>query len=352
MEAQDRVEGLWVQSEFFIEDGWIKEKPGDFCVYNPFDYHEAKSGQSLYLEFINLDENDERQILDFVNAYGVLGLELRKLGKTAFNIVWERSLPDKCPKSEGKKLLAEDVSDFRAQIRKLRLLVNLTIDLKQGNIKEELLERLQSDLPPRSCDSVNHALTAASLLLHRAKIKSIEEKKELNEAKKELAEAEKELAKAKKKPAEAEALTVSVSQRLSRVRELNVHKHGVDFSDANGALYQILIVHFNEELKRANVMFPTATPWTIEDEPSFALGLACDDLLSSMYTMAALDLNSSGLTPRICHNEPCDSVFMPKESRQIYCSNDCANAQKQREYRRRLKARENQKSAVKSLEKR
>jgi len=74
----------WVKRRYYIEDGYIKPIAGSRLEeYDPFTYHKSHIKPSddkrqtkgiLYLEFANLDLNDDKQIESFVNKYGLLGL--------------------------------------------------------------------------------------------------------------------------------------------------------------------------------------------------------------------------------------------------------------------------------------
>ena len=65
----------------YIKDGFIEKLPSaEEAEYDPFYYYRQveirrkDKTKTLYLKFININENDEGQILDFVDDYGFLGV--------------------------------------------------------------------------------------------------------------------------------------------------------------------------------------------------------------------------------------------------------------------------------------
>lgn len=59
-------------------------------------------------------------------------------------------------------------------------------------------------------------------------------------------------------------------------------------------------------------------------------------LLPFIYQMLAIDI-TKGLFPRHCKSKTCNRSFIPYRDDKIYCSEECKNAEKQRQYRLRQK---------------
>jgi hypothetical protein len=78
------LRGSWFRTKYYIEDNRILPIPGTKVEgYNPFDYYESENAgiidTSLHIKFANWDFSNSRNIEDFCNNWGILGLGYRRL---------------------------------------------------------------------------------------------------------------------------------------------------------------------------------------------------------------------------------------------------------------------------------
>lgn len=335
-------EGKWPKINFVIENGVIKEKPGlDVVFYNPFDYHyknssyQDKSKKSLYLEFIEIDEKDEQQILAFVNNYGILGLELIKQGKDIIGFVMERFAKLHRPNEQGMLTVLG-----RSSLPSIGSLINRVVKVDKReieifadeNIYDGELDEIRQAFNELVYDNglvlteridefigelvLMRLLVRANAAINKGDIEAI---KEISA----------DLLNAVKRNAYLDGLDI-----LSELDTSLLEPSPSGFSDI---LSFWIKIYSSRHLKRA---YPTLESSKGSKTHRQVVGYKCSDLLAAMYIMFMLDA-TRGLTHRLCANEPCKQPFMPQDDRQIYCSEPCARAQVQREYRRRKKLDQN-----------
>lgn len=146
----------------YIEEGQIKIKPtanSETVEYDPFIYYHLlerrpqsrieptnrEEKKSLYLKFINLDENNDDQILDFVDNYGFLGLNRNKFicyaknekNELGFIIRQENDIPKFIVDIDSIDIdvlgFSEPIEDFRRAVIEFRTLIDLFESIYDGD---------------------------------------------------------------------------------------------------------------------------------------------------------------------------------------------------------------------------
>lgn len=318
IDALPAFSGVWTKTGFFLEDGMIKENPSArSTTYDPFDH------RTLYLEFAAIDEGSEKRIHDFVNRYGILGLEFRN------NL---------------------DLAGFLAR-RLLRIQARFLSQLEgEGYDKalDYLMDKIVGPIPPKvgltrtispddekrvhswwvSVASEEPIVEGVDAFVREArKLRLLIELKASLEQSKDIDA----LLRATEKLQEWGVSTAENSALINvdHVRRLSKDRHGTKWTEELTLELKFVLHKLTfDELQRAHPVLMPVDKWHLH--------FVARDLLSSMYVMFAQDI-ASGLTHRICKNETCRNQFIPENPRRLYCSDRCREAQKQRELRRRRK---------------
>lgn len=285
----------WIRKQHKIENGRIVPiEKGEGVKYNPFDYY-GEGKDKLYLKFITIDETKPKQIENFINEFGTLGLDRdmnridhiyikfletkNKLYKEVIKPFKERdkekinNLTSICKVFEG--ILIElsqgisDIDDFIREVKTMRIIVGLWEALKNSNNKKmiylinEYWEDKNPEIAYLEMDCFNY--------------------------------------------------------------EIEIRNHA--------KLHIVTII--DKYLKNV-----TPTIDFIETSQKFISGWAAVNLITAMYTMLYMDIVKEKKI-RKCGNETCSDYFFIKgnDERMIYCDHSCARQQTQREYRRRAKVK-------------
>ena len=297
----------------FIEE--IKGLPDS--VYNPFDYY-RKGDKELYLQFVAVDENDPQSILKFISTYGFLGFKndiervhredidlivdsYKKVSEAekdaaALYIKLAAKVPDFAPlaieslkyesKIEGSNMLSDEEYNQLVSITQLEPEKEKLEDIKQEIFVMRVLVLLWQALRANNREGVLSQLENFYLLDH-PNLDGMSSFYDL----------------------ENTVLWYKAAELLSR--QVNRKLSGVT---------PFLSNMFNEESR------------------SFAGLWYSPHLLSAMYVMFYTDL-TQGVILRKCQNKTCKEFFSVYggDERKIYCSDRCAKAHAQREYRLRKK---------------
>lgn len=256
----------------------VEEQEAPEEIYDPFEYYfKRDEGESLYLEFANLDPNNEKEMLYFVNRYGLLGLRHPSPPLSwGTGSGWKRAVGAllKMPK-------AELVSDFRWEWLYLNVLLDLWRAL-QGREEQSLRRAYQACLKSLSISCEDGIMPSSKWIPLLAGDTSWDP-------------------------------WAALSQPLDAL-----------LLDAR----RVFVLMLNSRMQ--------AGPHLVLEEGTFSPRWATGTVLGAMYTMLYLDV-TKGRWIRECQNETCGQTFATWRDNKIYCNQFCARAQAQREYRKRLK---------------
>ncbi|GEM_PF-5008398 len=257
--------------------------------YNAFDLY--SQGIKIYLEFIALDENNETEMLTFVNKYGLLhgeNSEVEERKNFAFNslinaidviikdgynkinkdlINTTRDLALNTFNMSTQSIYRENIDYFAYEIKKMRLLMFLKQSFDDNNV-EKMIE---------NCHELAK-LSGMNLIMEKIKNLNTENMNLF-------------------KPVVGNIISDIINPNLANANPIIIY-------DSDNNLY------------------------------SSVNGWSCNSLLSAMYVMIYLDF-SQGKKMRKCANVTCDEWFpiYANDDRKIYHNNTCAQAHASRNYR-------------------
>lgn len=336
----------WIVKPCQLTEDSIEEIKGQPTTsYKPFDYY-IKGEKELYTEFAAIDEDDPKAILKFISKYGFLGFK---------NDIERKHRKDLKSAEEIHEKINEAYRDIAVDAIK-RVLENpfSAYDLIQESISmsndkksessekqnadnktpQQLAEDLQQyilNMPPESekIEDIKREILAMRCLVlmwiglnTRSRDMVLDQLKHLYL----LDYTNPDRTNIKITP---EELVAETMESFNDTMDAYVFYHGS----------RLLSRLVNKHLKGVSPMLSNYN--NILDCTNFTEFWDTPHLLSAMYVMFYMDL-TRGVTLRKCQNQTCRQFFTVygNDERKIYCSESCANAQKQREYRRRKKAKE------------
>ena len=139
----------WFRTRYYIENGRILPIPGAAGeYYNPFDHYDNENDgileESLHIQFANWNFSSDRNIEEFCNTWGLLGLGLRDpIAPGEVVITPEREYYANSSSDSNKPwhYLAEPIREFIRTASEFKWIVSAGNALKENNKKalEELL---------------------------------------------------------------------------------------------------------------------------------------------------------------------------------------------------------------------
>lgn len=277
--------GKWERRPCKLKDGYVVALEGvPSQVYNLKDHYRQPGRPSLYVEFANIGDSDEK-VLEFYNHYGFLGFNNHL---AYFNQISLDSI-DYLEFDEYYSSLDEARSKVVSDTKEP--LDYIYTEVLRMHIILDLLEALAS----------KDNISTAEILT------------------------------------ELDQYTVRPSDL---VNDPNIcpPEEPVDYSKLNpDELDYIGHIKVAEEIDQRLIDFKPVTKWDPFSR-KFASEWPTKSLLSAMYAMLHSDLVED-IKVRKCRSETCYMYFtvIGDDERKIYCDDKCARAQAQREYRRRKK---------------
>ncbi|MBU3075622.1 CGNR zinc finger domain-containing protein [Clostridium estertheticum] len=292
---------IWGKYACKIEDGIkivkITTEPTE--LYNPFNSYTQDNTTSLHIQFASIDVNDPKNILDFINKFGFLGLDIRnrfekielELGFLSMELFKYIT---------GKENIIDNKESL---ISTAKNMYNITIGssdlLSHHSIHEE------------SLDDISYEITRLKDLL------TLIEKKDSSN------------------PEQLYELIYNASDHFSRYlfeRDNNEQKGNLDIlkSTANDCIMDAI----NKEIQHVSpLLVPNAS-----SSGSFDTKWNSNTLISTIYTMLYLDL-IVGKRIKKCKNLTCGKFFdvYGANTRKKFCTTKCAQSNASREYRKREK---------------
>lgn len=297
----------------FIEE--IKGLPEG--LYNPFD-HYRNGGTELYLQFIAIDENDPQSILRFINTYGFLGFrnDRERMYSESINSVIDSHQKINESTERLASLLIKQASKNPAfadeAIQSISWKPNIELSPEDYN---DLFSIAQLEPESESLGDIKQeilVMRALVLLWQALRAKHREDV-------------------------------------LTQLENLYLLDHDDDTVDPMSRFKDladtVLWYKAADSLSRwVNQRLSGVTPSLgnmFAESCSFTGLWYSPHLLSAMYVMFFMDL-TQGVILRKCQNKTCKEFFSVYggDERKIYCSDRCAKAHAQREYRRRQKDQE------------
>lgn len=353
----------WYKYPCKLTDETIEEIKGlPWSSYNPFDHYNGKSEKELYLQFAAIDENNPEDILKFINTYGFLGFdndkernhrkELRQQqeGSTRERNYFEKQFDYYERQIDALKEVNASTCQLAIHALNNPLVRSDAISFFEGNAKDKNIDNtpLVDDTPEDK---------AERLRLFRQFISNIPRSESLEDIRQEIVIMRSlvllwQEIRAKNREgilAQVEDLRrmadlygiVLIDRRI--VAALNTTLVGKPSAESNNydeqsddqILYLASSILSNWINKKLDGVKPVISPML-----NFSLqgSWNAPHLLSAMYVMLYMDL-TRGVALRKCRNKPCKDFFAVygNDDRKIYCSESCASAQKQREYRQNKK---------------
>jgi len=344
----------WYKYPCKLTDETIEEIKGlPWSSYNPFDHYNGKGEKELYLQFAAIDENNPEDIFKFISTYGFLG----------FNNDKDRNHQEELKKHhEGS---TRERNYYEKQIDALNEVITTTrqlaiyalnnpsivpdaISFFEGNAKDIDNTPLVDDTPEEK---------AERLRLFRRFISNIPRSESLEDIKQEVVIMRSLVLLWQEIRAKNRDGILTQVEDLRRMADLyrielvdrrivaalnaalvgkpSTESINYDEQSDDQILYLASSILSNWINKKLDGVKPVISPML-----NFSLqgSWNAPHLLSAMYVMLYMDL-TRGVALRKCRNKPCKDFFAVygNDDRKIYCSESCASAQKQREYRQNKK---------------
>lgn len=260
--------------------------------YNPFEYY-GDNKTNLYIEFMSIDENSSDQILNFVNNYGFLGINIRneinrrdRVINTLLNQIKNNNpeILKEFSKFEANDLIngldglesidsiATEIKKFKTIARLLKIINTKNIELTFGDITNELV------------NGINFLIQNSN---------------------------------------ESDNISLYVKDTDDTRYLLLYAYNGI----AATLSYELKDVHPILETNYSTFSFKSS--WL------------ASTLLSAMYAMYYVDI-TQGKRHEKCKNSTCNNWFeiYGVDNRKEFCCTKCAQAHASREYRKRKKEKE------------
>ena len=291
----------WCTSPCEIKDGIkiVRIATEPTKLYNPFYYYKKDSFSSLYLQFASIDTLNSESILNFINKFGFLGLDIRKrivmiekeLGLLSIDLLKYISGTGSILE-DNEKLISISKNAFK-------LTVGSDYSLSHQSINQENLDDISYEI---------EKLKNILILIQKKDTATTEE---------------------------LYKLIFNASDDYERYffeEHLNGFKNNTDTLRLH--INNLIMDTINKEIDYVSPML-TLNPSV---DSKFQPRWNTKTLISVMYTMLYLDL-VQGVTIKECQNITCGNFFevYGHNDRKIYCDDNCAKSNASRQYRKREK---------------
>lgn len=283
----------WARYQYKIEDNSkIVRLPNEPAViYDLYDFY-VQDNSSLYLKFAAININNHEDILDFINKYGFLGLNIRDRFERAETLLEQLTI----------KFTKQFFGD--TQLNNVEELKSISKEAFSYMWDDDVLS--YESLYEESLKSISDEITKFNNLLILIDQKDTTEKEELYQ------------------------LLFNASDDYSRYFfEIDKNEYTLDKLkvDANQCIRDTI----NKELGQVS-------PILSFDDSKFDTIWNTRTLISALYTMLYLNL-VQGKKLRKCKNITCNEFFNVTNDNTVkkFCDSSCARANAARDYRRREK---------------
>lgn len=329
---------MWNRNPCEIRDGRIHKVKGvPIEEYNVMEFNGQNDKPALYTTFASINENNLEEITDFCLHYGLLGLSSTRIYEEREHNKNRKKGWDEYSRLAGevpeilKRVLYEDYNIFLKHEKTADAFAE--IDRRNKQYKKQLTPLESQDTPDRA-----HALQKAiEIYQYENSSEDIEDiKREIKIMRSILdtlyaigIQDEQLLKVSMREIWSLEILYDGGTRDKETIKELE----DIYFDDKLTLVYQakyMITKTINEYLQDISPGLENNYCMT------FNGGWVINSLISAIYLMLYLDLSKNKLVKQ-CENASCQQWFSVSADNmdKKYCSNSCARAQAQREYRRR-----------------
>lgn len=268
-------------------------------IYNPFDFYYPSESHSLHIKFASINTSNTSEILNFINEFGFLGLDIK----------------------ERKETLEKQLGQIIIEI------------YKHSTKKESMFddsERLISTLKNACNLTINHDVSEAFESIHEESVERIS--LEVDKFRGLLILIEN---KDNTTAEELYKLIFNASDAYHQTFfEMDYGSYKNDTNKLRLEANNCIIYRINDELS----LVTPSIDITVFDNNKFQPQWKTNTLISALYTMLYLDL-IQGKEIRQCKNPTCHNFFDVYGNYRIkkFCTKRCAQAKASRNYRKRQK---------------
>ncbi len=267
-----------------VGDKIAAQKGFPVAHYNPFDYHNVEGRRTLYLQFIEVDETDTNEIFKFVSKYGFLGFK-HDTEKVSLE-----------PYKEERKKYSDHLASLRRTPESDGFIKELVTAISWRDV--ELIEDIRQEiLEMRTIVNIVHEIQSGTEI--------------------------------------SLGPVFDLYSRAIPFDSTSIEEIQHEFDDQALRFFAKSAVELRIDTKLKGVHPHLGSN---KDGNRFSGTWRVPTLLSAMYLMLYTDIVGSKMF-RKCRNVTCNMYFpiYGNDARKVYCSNNCARLQAQREYRQRKK---------------
>lgn len=310
-------------------------------AYNPFDYY-SKGDKELYLQFIAVDENDPQDIFKFISKYGFLGFGHDKdciYDDTMKLITESGEMQNEMFLDYAILAIKEGITNPKASLDA----INMLKMMRNNELPSEINDQFEEQYPElpgmhfmnreefmghEPLESENISNIAREIVIMRSLVSLWQALRTKN----------------RENVISQMANLYQIKHKDNPNLEVPLEELVASKINFDGLLDDVVWFRGSELLASwVDQKLSGVTPMlgNFNENLSFSGLWYTPHLLSAMHVMLYMDL-TRGIMLKKCQNQTCKQFFSMNgaDERKVYCSESCAKAQAQREYRRRKKEQE------------